>query len=92
MEQVKKLVIKVFEEIDGCCEYCRCALEDPGLSDLCRDVASSKLENASRLMSAVTDKASAQEENSPLRCVVDILSEVASERMQAAKTMMSSIK
>lgn len=92
MEQVKKLVIKVFDEIDGCCEYCRCALEDPGLSDLCRDVAASKLENASRLMSAVTDKAASQEENTPMRNVVDILSEVIGERMQAAKAMISSIK
>jgi hypothetical protein len=96
MEKVKKLVIQIFDEIEGCCEYCRCAMEsipDSDLSTAYREAAASKIGNAARLTDVAgkrMESQSAGDQN--LKSVWDILFGIIDRKMRNANAMLSSLK
>lgn len=97
MEQVKKLVLQAFEEVDGCMGYCRSASEsskDPEMLEAYVHMASSKLDNASTLMSLAGRQVASKEGNgqADARDALDVLSEVIDERIRSARAILSTVK
>lgn len=93
MKHVKELVLQALEEIDGCCDYCRCAMKnesDSTLHKLYSDLASTEMQHAQRLISAAEEKA-AECENGWMQEAWEMLASVVGERMAIAKAMLESV-
>ena len=92
MEPMNKIILQAFDEIDGCLEYCRSARENAQDAETYVRIASSKLDNASSLLSVAERYATERgEDGQPYKDAFRILSEVVNERIRSARNALSSI-